>query len=442
MNPYSDPLRSGGDITPGGGAGRGTQGTIGRRGKEGESRPIKTTIGNGLRFDSPDGEFQLQFHNLTQAELRNFPGAGGQSPLKTQFFIPRQRWYFTGRATKNVEFYTVINRGYGSLDLLDAFINFNYDPRFQFRVGRTKTPTSYEYYQIAEGDLIAPERSLFIGNLAGNRQEGFMLHGQIFEKSAEYAAGVFNGPRRSFGDFNNDKDLFLFYNMRPFQNTEADRPEILQRRRRVQLRTRAEPHPAGRACDRQRPDGVEHRVALADVLHVQQQRHRERLARPLVDLDRLVLQELQRPGRIRRDEPGLLVQQRQPARTRIPFEGFSVTPYYFLTGERITRRVDVKPDRDFGIKNGRITGPGAVEIYSRFSALNLGHDVFTAGFADRNLWTNQRLRRRHGIELVLEPLYENLLRLPVFRLRQPRLQRQESFASHYNLLWLRFQLFF
>ena len=56
----------------------------------------KITIGRGLRFTSDDDEFQLIFHDLTQAEIRGFPMAGDQSPLKTQFFIPRQRWYFTG----------------------------------------------------------------------------------------------------------------------------------------------------------------------------------------------------------------------------------------------------------------------------------------------------------------------------------------------------------
>ncbi len=113
----------------------------------------------------PDDEFKLTFHNLTQAEYRGFP-TSEQGILQSQFFIPRQRWYFTGRVTRNVEFYTVINRGYGSLDLLDAFISYRIDERFRFRAGRMKTPYLYEYYSIAEGDLIAPERSIYAGNMA------------------------------------------------------------------------------------------------------------------------------------------------------------------------------------------------------------------------------------------------------------------------------------
>ena len=78
-------------------------------------------FGEGLEFRTDDDEYRLQFHNLTQAEFRGFPTAN-QGILQSQFYIPRQRWYFTGDLTKNVGFYTVINRGYGSLDLLDAFM--------------------------------------------------------------------------------------------------------------------------------------------------------------------------------------------------------------------------------------------------------------------------------------------------------------------------------
>jgi phosphate-selective porin OprO/OprP len=48
------------------------------------------------------------------------------------------------------------------------------DARLRFRVGRMKTPYLYEYFSIAEGDLIAPERSLYAANLTGNREIGAM----------------------------------------------------------------------------------------------------------------------------------------------------------------------------------------------------------------------------------------------------------------------------
>ena len=169
-------------------------------------RKAFTEFAEGLEFVSEDDEFKLTFHDLTQAELRVFNP--GNRNLADQFFIPRQRWYFTGRATKLVEFYTVINRGYGSLDLLDAFLTLRYDERLRFRIGRMKTPYLYEYYQIAEGDLIAPERSMYAGNLAGNRQDGAMFLGELFKNKMGYAVGAFNGARRSFGDPNSAKTVY------------------------------------------------------------------------------------------------------------------------------------------------------------------------------------------------------------------------------------------
>ena len=157
-------------------------------------RPAKVSFGEGLEFTSDDGEFRLQFHNLTQAEFRGFP-AHDQGVLQSQFYIPRERWYFTGDLTKNIGFYTVINRSYGSLDLLDAFISLRLDDRLGLRIGRMKTPYLYEYFSIAEGDMIAPERSLFGENLSLNRQVGAMIRGDIFKGSLTYALGVFNGPR-------------------------------------------------------------------------------------------------------------------------------------------------------------------------------------------------------------------------------------------------------
>ena len=51
-----------------------------------------------------------------------------------------------------------------AIDTLDGRLEAPRD----LRVGRTKVPYGYEYYKIAEGDLIGPERSVFVGNLSPN----------------------------------------------------------------------------------------------------------------------------------------------------------------------------------------------------------------------------------------------------------------------------------
>ena len=434
-----------------GGRARGSQGTIGRS-REGEKpRNIGTTISNGLRWTSDDDEFQLVFHDLTQAEIRNFPGVGGTSPLKSQFFIPRQRWYFTGRATKNVEFYTVINRGYGSLDLLDAFIDLNYDPRIKFRAGRTKTPTSYEYYQIAEGDLIAPERSLYTGNLSGNRQDGFMFLGQILDKRAEWALGVFNGPRRSFGDTNNDKDLFAFFNVRPFQKSES--------------LTALKYFNIGGEFD----FGNEDNVIQPSSFHTANDETAQSnnpviasLSPTFLTFSNNVYEYGSRAHwstwiawyyksfNILAQYDGSYQQYAhtgQTAKSTVPYEGFFVQAYYFLTGEQISRRVDVKPLRNFAFKDGKLTGPGAIEVHSRISTLDIGKQIFNAGFADPNLWTSQAYAVDTGMNWYLNQytkIYFDWQHAgfgsPVFNGVNAR--GQTNLIRSTDLLWLRFQLFF
>ena len=84
------------------------------------TRPARVAFGEGLEFTSDDGEFRLQIPQSYPEPLgfRGFP-TRDQGVLQSQFFIPRERWYFTGDLTKNIGFYTVINRSYGAtLDVL------------------------------------------------------------------------------------------------------------------------------------------------------------------------------------------------------------------------------------------------------------------------------------------------------------------------------------
>ena len=53
-------------------------------------------------------------------------------------------------------------------------------------------------------------------------------------------------------------------------------------------------------------------------------------------------------------------------------------------------------------KKGDGVGPGAWEVVGRVSELRLGEKIFTAGFADPNLWSNSGRHDRARRELVLE----------------------------------------
>ncbi len=444
-------------------------------------RPAKVSFSEGLEFASEDDEFKLTFHDLTQAEYRGFP-SHDQGTLQSQFFIPRQRWYFTGQATRSVEFYTAINRGYGSLDLLDAFITLNLvesltnrasdaltdandpygaqgtggrttgdrgrgsDDRLRFRVGRMKTPWLYEYFSIAEGDLIAPERSLLAGNMAGNRQNGAMFLGELFERRLGYAAGIFNGPRRSFGDFNSDKDLFLYLNGRPFLKSES-----LPWLHYLNIGTsmyggdeKNPPQPSSfHTANDQTTPGSEAVVASLSPTFLA-------LNNNVTELG----QRMQWSGHIAYFYESLTVlaeygggfqgySSNGKTSTRVPFSGWMVQGTYFLTGEKLTRRVNVvRPINKFGFDKGKF-GWGAVEVHSRFSDLELGKQVFTGGFADPNQWTNRAYAIDTGVNW-----YWNYYTKIYFDWQHAMFGSPVTsgvgghLLSSTDLFWVRFQVFF
>ena len=59
-----------------------------------------------------------------------------------------------------------------------------------------------------------------------------------------------------------------------------------------------------------------------------------------------------------------------------------------LTGARSlsTPSPGASPDLPTNLRPGKV-GPGAVELVGRYKPLNIGHQVFTGGLADPNLWT-------------------------------------------------------
>ncbi len=406
-------------VAPPGGASRRAAEGIGARGTGGRTYPTETAsrgeekvprrlgkveFAEGLEISSVDDEFKLTFHDLTQVEYRAFPHSQ-EGLLQSQFFLPRQRWYFTGRVTRNVEFYTVINRSYGSFDILDAFISYRLDDRLQFRVGRMKTPYLYEFFSIAEGDQIAPERSIYAANMSANRQIGAMALGELYEGRLGYATGIFNGPRNSFQDYNGAKDFIGYVNSRPFLTSER-----FKALNYLNL---------GGSFDvgyQNNPTGPNILTTANDETSASNNALVESLSPTFFAFNNNVVelgQRTQWAGHMVWFYKSLTVfaeygggvagyaLTNSKTSTYIPYSGYQVVASYFLTGEELTRRVNVvKPRQDFSFAKGK-WAPGAWEVYGRFSAFDLSKEVFTAGFADPNLWSNHAWATDVGVNWYL-----------------------------------------
>jgi len=406
--------------------------------------PLKATFGPGFQLQSEDERFRLQIHYESQIESRVWGESGTDSAI-SGMYLPRQRIFFTGNITKPIEYELAINRGLNNINLLNAFVNFHFDDRFELRIGRFFTPIPYEQHAISNYWLLTPERSVYTTNLGLNRQIGAMAWGYLFEKQLDYAFGVFNGSRNSFENINNAMDLVGFLNVRPFQESEG----AWSWARFLNLGTSVafghqdgSPVPVAFRIGAGSPDANIPGPATVPFL----------ILNPDV---------VERGGRLFGSVHaayffrGLsLVSEWQygfgnyttPARSaseQVPFRGFYVAGGYFLTGEEIARRTRVKPRRPLiPVNNNEQRGPGAWEAVVRVSQLQIGDSIFTAAFADPRLWSNSATTT----ELGLNWYWNEYTKVYAFWLHgnfgDPVAFRPGDLRTTADMFWLRFQLYF
>ncbi len=129
------------------------------------------------------------------------------------------------------------------------------------------------------------------------------------------------------------------------------------------------------------------------------------------------------------------------SRVHLPIESFYVQTSYFLTGETMASRGRVRPLRPFDLRRGRF-GLGAWEAVFRYADLTLGNQVFTAGLADPNNWTN----RLFVTDLAMNWYWNAYLRVMFdwqhAGFASPVVYRPGGFARTSDLFMLRFEVWF
>lgn len=400
--------------------------------------PARVRFGPGFQIQSEDSEFQIEIHDLTQFDGR-FYLQGEQQPVHTTYLLPREWFILTGRLTRPFEYYVSFAQGIDNVNLLDAYLNVNFTPRAQLKLGRYKTPFTYEFYALGINSFPTPERSLFFNNFGLNRDLGFMFFGQLGQNRLDYAIGSFNGTRNGYVDSNDFKDVAGLVNFRPFATRQGSWLESLN---------------FGGSFDA----GLQNNVPIPQVFRTNVATTGNLAVGPqFLALDSNVREHGYRAfwaihmayyyrhlSLITEWESGFqdYAQLNQlDYRTRLPVQSYYVMGGYFLTGETVSGRGVLRPIRNFDLRQGK-RGLGAVELVGRYSYLNIGKDVFSAGLADPNLWTNQLYATDIGINWYWNQFIKMYIGWQHAGFGDPVLYAPGKRQLTSDQFWLRWQIYF
>jgi phosphate-selective porin OprO and OprP len=126
----------------------------------------------------------------------------------------------------------------------------------------------------------------------------------------------------------------------------------------------------------------------------------------------------------------------------LPVTGFDVTLGWFVTGETVQGRGTLVPNCPFTAQTG--SGPGALELFGRYSQLDISDKVFTTGLADPDDWTNRAAITDIGFNWYLNRYFRITFDWQHAMYADPvLLNAAQNIRSRSNdLYWLRCQLYF
>jgi phosphate-selective porin OprO/OprP len=189
-----------------------------------KTRPKISLSQNGFTFSSPDTNSVASFHGVLQVDSRTFLGNTAIPSGTSGFLLRRARPIFSGTVFKDYDFNFTPEFGGSTVQILDAYLNYHYDPAFQIQAGKFKSPVGLEQLQ-ADVNTSFNERAL-PSYLLPYRDIGVELHGDLDGGVLSYAAGVFNGSP----DYNNTTVNSALSNgkafvgrvfTQPFKNTDV-----------------------------------------------------------------------------------------------------------------------------------------------------------------------------------------------------------------------------
>lgn len=172
----------------------------------------------GFSLTSGDKAFQLRLRALVQGDARFF--INDIVPGNDTFLFRRVRPTLEGAVFEKFGFRITPEFAGSSASLIDAYSTYQHSPAFNLLVGKSKTPFDLERL-VSGGSLLFLERA-YPSSLAGNRDLGVQVHGDLFDGRLSYQLGWLNGVPdggSSTSDSEDDKDLVARLFAQPFKNS-------------------------------------------------------------------------------------------------------------------------------------------------------------------------------------------------------------------------------
>jgi phosphate-selective porin OprO/OprP len=144
----------------------------------------------GFTIKAANGDFLLKIGADLQVDDRTYTGAASKS-LTDTILLRRVRPTFSGTVYKYVDYFFRPDFGQGTTVIYDAYMQLNYIPHFNLRVGKFKPPVGLERLQ-SDDDTSFIERGLPT-LLVPSRDIGYQLAGDLLHNRVGYQVGVFNG---------------------------------------------------------------------------------------------------------------------------------------------------------------------------------------------------------------------------------------------------------
>ena len=186
-----------------------------------KSTPVIFAGANGIGFRSADTNFVLALHGVLQLDGREFFHDHSIKGNDT-FLLRRARPILQGTVFRDFDFLFVPDFGGGTVQIVDAYLNYRFRPELQLEGGKFKSPVGLEHLQ-ADSWTLFNERSIAT-DLVPNRDLGFALHGDVLGGVVSYWAGIFDGAPDYAGtttnaDFDDNKAFAGRLFFQPFKTS-------------------------------------------------------------------------------------------------------------------------------------------------------------------------------------------------------------------------------